>query len=333
MSPRIGVVGLGNMGSEHATRIEDAGGDIVGGADIVPEARTQFGQRFGAEIHEDWNDLYASDVDAVVITLPNVLHEPAAVDALEAGLDVLLEKPLAHTLESAERIADVAQSADGFCMTGFVMRFYPVVEELCRHATDGSFGEISHVEATYVRRNQVPASGWFIDPELAGGGALVDVGVHVLDLALAVTGFPPIDGVYGRTRNECTSLDVEDSASALLGSDDGPTISLEVAWAANTPPDRSILVRGNEGGAHLDLSDLSLAVYDDPETGGEDPVPVETPDHDWLAPEDEAFVTAVDEERAPSRGTLDEALTVQRAIDAVYQSSTTGGFVDPSAND
>lgn len=337
MSPRIGVVGLGNMGSEHAKRIERAGGNVAAGADVVSEAREQFANNFDADVYEDWNDLYAADVDAVVITVPNALHEEAAVAALDAGLDVLLEKPIAHDLASAERVAAAAREAEGFCTTGFVMRFYSEVEELLGRAAAGEFGDVSHVEARYVRRNNVPDSGWFVDPDLAGGGALVDVGVHVLDVALAVLDFPAIEGVYGRTRSECTAIDVEDSATALARSVDGATVSLEVAWAANTDPGRTIIVRGSEGGARLDLGDETLWVYDDPEigvgdpeVGGADPVAVETPDHDWLAPEDEAFVEAVERGTPPEYGDIEEGLTVQRVVDAIYSSDETGELVMPS---
>jgi predicted dehydrogenase len=318
------------MGSEHAKRIERAGGNVVAGTDVIADARDQFATRFDADVYEDWIDMYAADVDAVVITVPNAFHEEAAVAALDAGLDVLLEKPIAHDLASAKRIAAAARDAEGFCVSGFVMRFYPEVEELLARATAGEFGDVAHVEARYIRRNNVPDSGWFIDPDLAGGGALVDVGVHVLDVALAALGFPDVEGVYGRTRNECTKIDVEDSATALARTADGATVSLEVAWAANTDPGRAIVVRGNEGGARLDLGNETLSVYDDPEAGGDDPVTVETADHDWLAPEDEAFVEAVERGTPPDRGNIDEGLAVQRIINAIYASDETGELVSPS---
>lgn len=332
MAARIGIVGLGTMGSNHASCIERAGGTVVAGADVVPQARERFAERFDAAVYEDWTDIYAADVDAVVVTVPNAYHEDAAVAALEAGLDVLLEKPVAHDLPSARRVAAAARDAEGFCATGFVLRYYPEVEELLARATNGEFGAISHVEARYLRRDHVPESGWFIDPDLAGGGALVDVGVHVLDLALAVLDFPTVEGVYGRIRNECAALDVEDSATALARCARGPTISLEVAWAANAAPGRELVVRGSEGGAHLDLTEGRLLVYGDPERGEEDPLAVETPDHEWLLPEDRAFVEAVERGSPPAYGDVEEGVAVQRLVDAIYRSDETGELVAPSAN-
>lgn len=93
MGTRIGIVGLGLMGTAHAERLEDAGATIAGGADVSREARESFEREFEAETYEAFAALYASGVDAVVITLPNAIHEAAAVAALDAGLDVLVENP------------------------------------------------------------------------------------------------------------------------------------------------------------------------------------------------------------------------------------------------
>lgn len=330
MGTRIGIVGLGLMGTAHAERLADAGATIAGGADVSSEARDRFEESFDAETYEDFADLYTSGVDAVVITLPNAIHESATVTALDAGLDVLVEKPVAHTLESAQRIAEAARTAEEFCMTGFTMRFYPEVEALIERISAGEFGAIAHVEARYLRRNMVPYSGWFVDPELAGGGALVDVGVHVLDLALAVLDFPDVTGVYGQTRSDRFDIDVEAAATALLRSEDDVTLGLDVAWATPGEPEKSIVVRGSEGAARLDVNDRTLTVYGDPDTDEADPTIVETPDTDWLAPEDEAFLAAVERATPPDRSSIDEGMAVQRAIDAVYRSTTSGTVEVPS---
>lgn len=329
MTARIGVVGLGLMGTEHSKRLEDAGGRIVGGADISSDARTSFAAEFDTDTYEDYEALYAAGVDAVVLTLPNAFHEEAAVAALERNIHVLVEKPVAHTLESAERIADAASSSDAFCMTGFTMRFYPVVEELVERATRGDFGAITHVDARYLRRNMIPYSGWFVDPDLAGGGALVDVGVHVLDIALASVDFPDFDGVYGRTSTDRFDIDVEAASTALLRSTDDVTIVLDVEWATPGEPEKSIIIRGTEGAAHLDLNEGTLTVYGDPDTDEANPTTIETPDTDWLAPEDEAFLDAVRRGSPPDRSTVEEGLAVQRVIDAVYRSAESGSAVRP----
>lgn len=329
MEARIGIVGLGFMGTEHAKRMERAGATVVAGVDVSRDAREGFADAFDADVSEDYAALKAADVDAAVVTMPNAFHEEVAVWALDAGLDVYLEKPVAHGLASAERIARAARRAEGFCVTGFTMRYYPAVTELLERVDAGEFGTVSHVETRYVRRDGVPTRGWFVDPDLAGGGALLDVGVHVLDLALAVLDFPTVEGVFGRVRTGTADLEVEDAATALVRCADGATISHEVSWAAPTDPGRSVLVGGSDGGARLDLDERTLLVYDD-STGCGDPKAVETPDHDWLAPIDETFVRAVDRGTPPDNCGIDEGLAVQRLVDAVYRSDETGDLVDPS---
>ncbi|WP_435361695.1 Gfo/Idh/MocA family protein [Haloarchaeobius sp. DFWS5] len=325
MSAHVGVVGLGLMGTAHATRLREAGATVVG-ADVSAAAREEFASEFDAPTFESHEALLDSGVDAVVVTVPNSVHEAVTVDALERGVHVLVEKPLAHTVESAERIAAAARDSSAFCTAGFVMRYYGCATALLDRCAAGEFGEVQHVEAAYVRRDGVPESGWFRDAPLAGGGALVDIGVHVLDLALASIDFPAVEGVYGRARSEREPLSVEDSATALLRCADGSTISLEAAWASNRELRKEVVVRGTEGGATLDLVDETLTVYDDPT---EEPTVVETGETVWLTPEVEAFVAAVDADQPPSTGTIDEALTVQRAIGAVYESSDTGEVVRP----
>lgn len=322
---RIGIIGLGTMGTHHAERIADAGGEITGGADVNPDARKEFAASFDAPTYADHTELLGSDVDAVIGTIPNALHEEIAVDALEAGVHVLIEKPLAHTVESAERIADAAGKSDAFCTVGFVLRYYDAVRKLLSLAHVGEFGEIKHVEARYLRRNQLPSGGWFLDPALAGGGALVDIGVHVLDLALAALEYPEIEGVYGQTRSEGEHLAVEDSASALIRCSTGTTVGLEAAWAADCDPERSIVVRGSDGGAVLDIVEQELRVFED-ET---EPEWLATERRDWLAPESEAFIRSVETGEPPAEGTIEQAVALQRVLGAVYRSAESNSLIKP----
>ena len=119
---RLGVVGLGGWGSFHAARMEGTDATLVGGIDIDPAARERFEERFGVPTHENLDELNETGVDGVIITTPNQYHEEQAVAAFEAGLDVLIEKPLAHTLDSAERIVAAAANAPGICMVGSTRR-------------------------------------------------------------------------------------------------------------------------------------------------------------------------------------------------------------------
>ncbi|WP_122091322.1 Gfo/Idh/MocA family protein [Halalkalicoccus subterraneus] len=323
---RVGIVGLGTIGRIHAERIDTLGGELAG-ADLDPAARTDFEIEFDAPTYPDHDALLESGVDAVIVGVPNGVHETVAVDALEAGVDVLLEKPLAHTVESAERIAAAARDAEGFCTVGFTMRHSAQTERVRALREVGAFGSISHIEVTYLRRGGVPGSGdgWFTDPDLAGGGVLMDLGVHVIDLALHVLGHPDIVEVSGTTRSEYGEYAVDDSATGLLRTADGRTIAIDTAWHGTCEPERACVVRGTDAGAAFEIggSELSLVSADAAE-----PVEVVSVDEtDMHLAEDRTFLEAVAGERDPPNGIVEEALSVQRVIETLYESGTSGTAV------
>ncbi|KAB1193826.1 gfo/Idh/MocA family oxidoreductase [Haloferax sp. MBLA0076] len=346
-SVRVGIVGLGNIGHHHADRLVDLGATLVGGLDIQADARRQFAEKYDVNTYEDKAELFG-EVDAVIITTPNRFHEEYAVAALDAGLDVLLEKPLAHSLESAERIAEAAERADGFCMVGFNNRFANPVEVVRHHYESGQFGDITHVEANYVRRRGIPGRGsWFTSKDIAGGGSLIDIGVHAIDLALYFLDFPDVVEVSGVTRSEFgdkddytyvemwgddigpEAFDVDDSASAFIRTDEGTTISLEVAWATNRPTNDEFFLRGTEGGARFDRASHELEFYDGG-VGGSNHLStanVETQANDTHKSEQRLFVESVAAGEHPGRNTVEQGLAVQRVIDAIYRSSETGRAV------
>jgi predicted dehydrogenase len=351
-SLRVGLVGLGNIGRNHADELDELGATIAGGVDIDADVRQSFAEAFDAETFGEPAPLYDL-VDAVVITTPNRFHEEYAVGALDAGCPVLLEKPLAHTLESAQRIATAAEESDAFCMVGFHNRYSSHAEIVKAYDDRGRFGELTHVEATYVRRRGVPARGtWFTDADTAGGGALVDIGSHAIDLALWLYDFPEVEEVTGTTRTEFGSsdaytavepfgdtdeegpYDVEDSASAFVRCAGGRTISLEVAWASNCQPAKEFVCRGTDAGARMDMSIYpgetaspdGLTIYETSSVG----VPhhatteIDARSIDGHTAELEDFLTAVAQETAPERNTVEQGLVVQRVMDAIYDEPRLG---------
>jgi predicted dehydrogenase len=338
----VGFVGLGNIGHYHADRLTELDGvDIIGGVDINPDARARFAEKYGVESFESYEDLYDADVDAVVVTTPNKFHEEYAVAALRSGLDVLLEKPLAHSLESAERIAEAARNADGFCMVGFHNRFRNPVEVVKAYQEEGRFGRTRHVEANFIRRRGIPGRGsWFTNSEIAGGGALIDIGVHAIDLSLHFHDFPKVQEVSGTIRSQFGSRDdyaylemwgedaksgefsVDDSVSAFIRCEGGKTIALEVAWAANRAPNEEYIVRGTEAGATFDKGDDTLTLHETGRQGTDhfSDAEIQTRHEDPHKAEQRVFFEGVRDGVAPTRNTVEQALEVQRVIDAIYRS-------------
>jgi len=342
--PNIGIVGLGGIGHYHAELLGDQPAELVGGVDISGEARRSFSEQFNVSTYEQVDDILAV-ADALFVTTPNRFHEEYTVAALEAGLDVLLEKPLAHTLDSAERIVEAAHDAEGFCMVGFNNRFAAPVEVIKQYQAEGRFGELTHIEANYIRRRGIPGRGsWFTAKEVAGGGALIDIGVHAIDLALHFLDFPPIVEVSGTARSQFGTredyafvemwgddvgpqgFDVDDSATAFIRTAKGQTVSLDVAWATNRPTNDEFVLRGTEAGARFERAEHELTVFEDSKAGRDHLTDAEitTQSSDTHKAEQRYFIEHVGSKTTPERNTVDEGLAVQKVIDAIYRSSEAG---------
>jgi len=339
--PRIGIVGLGGIGHYHAELLGDQPAELVGGVDISGEARRSFSEQFNVSTYEQVDEML-DIADGLFVTTPNRFHEQYTVAALEAGLDVLLEKPLAHTLESAQRIVSAAHAAEGFCMVGFNNRFAAPVEVLKQYLQDGRFGTLTHIEANYIRRRGIPGRGsWFTSKEVAGGGALIDIGVHAIDLALHFLDFPPIAEVSGTARSQFGTredyafvemwgddigpqgFDVDDSVTAFIRTTTGQTISLDVAWATNRPTNDEFVLRGTDAGARFERAEHELTIFEDGKAGRDHltDAEIQTRASDTHKAEQRYFIEHIGSPTAPARNTVEEGLAVQRVIDAIYRSS------------
>lgn len=325
----IGFIGLGTIAHNHASRTQTLGESVAYGLDISEEARASFAEAFGAQTITAMDDLLARDPDLVVITTPNCFHEKYATAALTADINVLCEKPLAHTKESAERIVRAAESSDAFLLVGFNNRFSGVTEVTKGAIEKGRLGEITHVDANFIRRRGIPGQddrgrgSWFTSEAMAGGGALVDIGVHALDLALSLTGFPPVHSVSGQTRAQLEAGDVEDAATGLIRCVDGTTIDLDAAWVGHRPPNRTVIIEGTDAGAQFTLGGSEVTFYevdgDASDTLQTNTVAVEAASSHCR--ELAYCFECIHTNTQPERNTPHEALVVQRVIDALYQSA------------
>ena len=346
---QVGFIGAGSIARTHATRVEELGQAVAAVADIDPEVRAEFAAEYGTTAEfEDYERMLAeSDIDVCVIAVPNALHADCAVAALDAGVNVFVEKPLAATLSGAERVATAAAESDADAMVGFMKVFDGGAEAVDTAVKRGDFGDVYEVSVEYVRRRGIPQLGsWFTREELAGGGALIDIGPHVLHLALSLLGFPDIERVSASTgahfgnRDDYTYLDmwggdptddpeftVEDHARAHVRTADGTTIALDVAWASNRDPVQRIQVLGDDAGATMVPEDDHFDVY-----GTRDgTLSTDTrrpPRTDSFLAEWEYFFDVLRGERTHTRNTVSEGIAVQRLIDAIYRSADRGREVE-----
>ena len=351
-SVKVGVIGLGGMGTTHASNIAETSATIAAGADVVPDIRDSFEERFDADVFAEFETMLEEvALDGVVVATPNAFHAPAAVAALERDIPVLVEKPLADTLENAERIAEAAAESEAFGMVGFHNRFCASADLFREFHARGDFGDIEHIEANYLRRRGIPGLGsWFTSKELSGGGALIDIGVHVLDFALYLAGSPAVTDVSGVTRTSFgnrkeyadpdnwgsnwdqadQNFDVEDSATAFIRCENGTTITLDVSWATNREPNAGVVVRGTDAGASLSLGGDTLSINTTGTDGHDHYAESEYSakrDPSGHRAEDELFVECLATGETPGTNTIEEGLNIQRVLDAIYRSSEAGHSV------
>ena len=345
---RIGIIGAGNIGNVHMSELSKLKDEcvITSVTDAyLPLAKARAEQYGVPHVAESPEELIArGDVDAVVIGVPNQYHAPIAVRALEAGKHVLLEKPMAVNAEAARAIMRAVRASGKVLMMSHQMRWESIPMQIKAQADRGEFGKIYTAKTGWFRRKGIPGWGtWFTRKEQSGGGPLIDIGVHMLDLALHLMGSPKPVSVYGATYAEFGPrkrgigswgtpdwngvYDVEDFATALIKMEDGSTLTLEVSWAVHMDTDSTpfIHLMGNEGGALYrgKTGKLLTEKFDRPlETE------LTVPENDEGARQRmlRHFLECVREGKEPLTSAL-SGFTNMLILDAIYESSRTGGEV------
>jgi predicted dehydrogenase len=297
---RVGVIGVGWAGHQHLGAYQALPGiDIVALAGLEDAVREELAGRYDVE-HSvaRWEDLLDTDgLDAVSVAVPTFLHAPISIAALERGIHVLSEKPMARSVEEATAMVDAARSAGRILDVAFNHRRRGDIQALKRVMDAGRLGHPYYAKAWWLRRSGIPTLGsWFTNAELAGGGPLLDIGVHVLDYSMFLLGNPAVAAVSASTydllgtsgfgsnqdsgktgESDAGTFDVEDLASVFMRLEDGATLLIEASWAAHRS-DRDefgITIYGTQGGAELIVRDMepsgSLRIFTD-----DDGVPAET---------------------------------------------------------
>ena len=229
---RIALLGTGWVADFHARAVrEHPGAELVAAANWrQPSLRALAERHRIPRTTTDWREL-ADDpgVDAAVIATPNALHAPQAIAFLEAGKHVLVEKPMAPTLAEADAMVAAARASRAWLMVAHCWRFHPDVRALRVRVERGELGEIVKSRGYGAHAGWGP-SGWFTDPALAGGGALLDMGVHAIDTTRYLLGDPLPVRVCAAVGTRYGDYAVDDDAVLLVSWSNGTTSVVESGW-------------------------------------------------------------------------------------------------------
>ncbi len=336
---RCGVVGLG-MGKGHIRGFQnDPNCAVVAIADLNEELLGKCKEEFEIEqAYTDAEEMFAkANLDIVSIVTPNKFHNPLTVAALKSNCNVLCEKPMAMNLAEAQEMKRVADECGKKLAINFSYRFSQMSYALKQQVDSGVVGDIYFGRTIWRRRRGCPKfGGWFGTKELAGGGPLIDLGVHRIDLALWLMGHPNPISVCGNTYNiiakrmaeeQKKHFSVEDLAAGIVKFDNGATLIVEASWAMNNNQNEHMITElyGNKGGiVQKNVGggyQFTAEVYS--EEGGNLYTKVLDKAVGDVPSSMTEFANAVLEDREPMN-TAEHGIKVQKILDGLYLSSEEG---------
>ncbi len=271
---RIGIIGCGGIANgKHMPslkQIKEA--EMVAFCDIIVERAEKAAKEYGtpdAKVYADYKELLEDkSIDVVHVCTPNRSHSFITVDALEAGKHVMCEKPMAINSAEAKKMLDAAERTGKKLTIGYQNRNRQDALYLKKEAEDGTFGDIYYAKAIAIRRRAVPTWGVFLNEYEQGGGPLIDIGTHALDLTLwTMDNYKPkycVGTTFHKLNNDRNTANawgdwepekftVEDSAFGFIVMENGATVSLESSWALNIldPREACTTICGTKGGADM----------------------------------------------------------------------------------
>ncbi|MFD1362080.1 Gfo/Idh/MocA family protein [Lentibacillus salinarum] len=337
---KMGLIGVGGIAQERHIpayqNIKDKV-EITAAHDLNEVRAKEVAKHFKIpNVYRNYNDMF-SEVDAVTICTPNKFHAEIAIQALDAGVHVLCEKPMAIHTEECEEMIEASRKANKLLSVAYHYRFMEA-SQIARKAVE-DIGDPLVTRAQALRRRKVPGWGVFTNKELQGGGSLIDYGCHLLDLSLCLLDDPEPVEVFGTTYNQLSkspnqvndwgtfnheTFEVDDHVSAYIKFENSLSLLFECSWSANIKEDtRSLSISGSEGG----LSVYPFEFYQ-PKHGK---MMTQTTEVDYSEVnagfrQAENFV-----ESCLGKTELvvkpEQALKVTRIMDAIYQSSEIGTSV------
>lgn len=343
---KIGIIGTGSISVEHIEAyLKNSMVELYAFCDLNEKRLNTMAEKYN--IKHTFTDLSEmlklKEIDAVSVCTWNSAHAPCAIAALDAGKHVLCEKPMSVSEDAAKAMKEAAERNGKLLMIGFVRRYGNDCKILREFIDSDYFGDLYYAKATYLRRKGNPG-GWFGDKSRSGGGPLIDLGVHVIDLVRFLMGNPKPVSVYGATfkklsdrknikgkkfyrassASESDICDVEDLATAMIRFDNGAVLSIEASFSLNIKKDEGkIELFGTKGGAKLnpelelysEINDYLADVSLDAET---------SLSFDGLfAEEINHFVSCI-LDGTPCISPAQDGIEIMAILDAIYKSAETG---------
>lgn len=343
---RIGLVGAGNIANVHLEAYKKLDNvEIVAACDINESRLNETADIFGIEKRytSESEMLKNEELDAVDVCVWNCNHAKCTIEALDAGLHVLCEKPMAASTEEAEAMVEAAKRNNKLLMIGFVLRFDNESIITKDFIDNGYLGDIYYSKATYLRRNGSPG-GWFSNKKLSAGGPVIDLGVHVIDLTRYLMGKPKPVSVFASTADKLKNrknlktdvawkpkdakpddiFDVEDFAVALIKYEDGKTTLLETSYSLNGEEKTEKQLFGDKGGIKIDAN--GMKIYTEMNGFMADV----TPDvrnykygKDMFEAEMAHFADCI-LNNTPCIAPAEDGVEIMKILDAIYESARTG---------
>ncbi len=338
----IGLVGLGWPGEQHAKAVQASqGATIAAACDLSRERREEFATQFNSrKLYSAYADLLAdAAVDAVVVSLPNFLHASATLAALRAGKHVMCEKPPTMDVAEIEAIRDEANTRGLIYAFSRQSRFSSKMLTAQRLVSAGDLGNVYFAKAERVRSRGIPigVGGWFLEKAKAGGGAMIDIGVHAIDAAWYLLGCPEpltvsaqVSANFGHLIPSGVKCDVEDAGFAFVRFAGGVTLHLEVAWAANVTDAVPVSPWAGHEVENTTLYGTTASLQLDPLTifkmdgmQRQSTILDNGEDSGAFVRQMEDFLAAI-RSRGSATNNADQAVTLMKMLGAIYESSQRG---------
>jgi len=330
---KIAFSGAGYIANIHAQAAQNqANLELVAVVEKFSDKSEVFAKKFGvkccyASVEELLDD---ERVDALVVSTPNYLHAPQTIAALEAGVYVMVEKPMAMNAAEAEQMCEAAEKSGATLMVAHCWRFDPDVVWLKEQS--GKLGKIIHTKGYGVHTHWGP-SGWFIQKKFAGGGAMADMGVHALDTVRFLLGDPQPVSVYAKIGTYYKDFDVDDTGVIIVNWDNGAVSYIESGWwqPHSDGPEAATQLYGTQGfgqlfPTRLELPNVKEEKLDVIDAGFDFPRTEHCPQSMYDA-QMAYFIECVQTGKTPVPGGA-EGLVNMKVVDAAYESAQTGKVVE-----